>query len=122
MKTTRVIATTFALLWFGIAAKAEATINSVSNMVCTPYTLSHAENQASLIACTGDSTLTSLCGNLLYVLPEDKEIFATVLTAQAQLEHVAIMYDSSASSVTLGSYSITSSCKLLMVHPMNASY
>lgn len=105
-----------------------ATIQSPSaSGTFIPYPASSLENPVSLLVrYSSGPSLSSGCGGSLYIAPEDKQLMATALTAQAAGLHVFVIYDDAGPSETFGPSSQysggTVTCKLLGIFIDKTSY
>jgi hypothetical protein len=103
---------------------AAATVQSASDLVLVPYANSSVENPVSFGV--SYSTISSVCASIVYIPPEDKQLFATALSAQVSGIHVNIKYDDGAATESFGSTSAWSGtnlhCKLLAIWINKSSY
>lgn len=107
-----------------LSTAASATVQSASDIVLVPYANSSVENPAAFAV--SYSTISSVCSSIVYISPEDKQLFATALAAQTNSIHVNIKYEDNASTVSYGSSSpwsgTTLRCKLLAIWQAKTGY
>lgn len=82
---------------------------SKSVIVASTSISEYAGNQVNVVS----TTLPTACNGALYVLHEDKEVFAEVLAAQLNNQTVSIYYNDAAPAVSTG---VTyGTCKIIWV-------
>ena len=107
------------LVWLGTAiliTPAHAAVQEVTNAVVVPYGLSALENGVSFGQSWTNLSAPCVSNNLVYIAPEDKQMYATLLSAQVAGLHVSMRYEDNATPVTLGAWpGVTLRCKALAV-------
>jgi hypothetical protein len=107
-----------------ISRSADATVQSASDIVFVPYANSSVEAPSAFAV--SYTALSSPCASVVYIAPEDKQLFATALSAQTAGIHVDIKYEDNASTESFGSTSgwtgTVLHCKLLSVWINKTSY
>ena len=114
-----------ALFVVGQPPSAKAAVQVANDTPLYLYGNSSMENPASFAAEWG-VPLSSVCGQIVYIAPEDKQLYALVLSAHVNGLHVDIHYDDAAPPVTFPSNSAWSGtvlhCKLLAVWLTKGNY
>jgi hypothetical protein len=108
----------FVLLIVGQPHSAKAAIQVANDTPLYLYGNSSMENPTSFAA-EWIVPLSTVCGQIVYIAPEDKQLYALIMSAQVNGLHVNIHYDDAAPPVAFSSSSgwsgTTLHCKLVSV-------
>jgi hypothetical protein len=106
----------FALILLPNLAFATTVTTTCTSPILTPN--STPEGDAHQLGCgnhiwNNNTQAHPTCGDSVYINPEDKEIFAVALTAQAKGHSLTIVYNDAKPSRTMPALGYTITCKVI---------